>query len=121
MSRFAWIIILIALGIAFYNHFQGDAANEGSTEVTRIRVDEAVRHDGESPPIPESCEAASKTAENAMYGAAEHQVSFAQRNRAVRIFQSCLREEGLTDRQVQRAMAAKEEKVRRYLEMDKRG
>ena len=121
MSRFAWIAVLIVLGIAFYNHFQGDDAEEGSPEEKRAEVEEVLLKRGAIPPLPEGCRAASEAADNALYGAANHRVSFAQRNRAVRIFQSCLRDEGFSDQQVDGALAEKIEKIKGYLKVDEQG
>jgi len=127
MGRFAWIVIVIVLAIAFYNHFYGERNakedDRGSQRHSEARHPEERRVPDalESPPIPDECQADASTAENAMYGAQNHQVSFAQRNRAVRKFQSCLRDQGFSDQEVEAALEARKEKVRRYLKMDAGG
>jgi hypothetical protein len=121
MSRFAWVVLLIVLGIAFYHHFYGDADEEDNTAEIAREAERAVIADVNAPPVPESCQGEANAAENALYGAANHRVSFAQRNRALRQFQACLRNEGFSDDQVEAATAAKKEKVRRYLKMDQGG
>lgn len=127
MGRFAWIVIIIVLAVAFYNHFYGERADKDgdrdSQRQSAERHSDEKRVSGtiESPPIPDECQSDASTAENAMYGAQNHQVSFAQRNRAVRKFQSCLREQGFSDPEVEAAIEARKEKVRRYLKMDAGG
>lgn len=121
MSRFAWILVLIVLGIAFYQHFYGDADEEDNTAELAKEADREVIAEVNAPPVPESCQSEAKAAENALYGAANHQVSFAQRNRALRQFQACLRNEGFSDDQVEAATTAKKKKVKRYLKMDQGG
>lgn len=127
MGRFAWIVVIIVLAMAFYHHFYSDSL-EDADDRDAPRRSEARAPDRkemtptiDSPPIPEECQSDASTAENAMYGAQNHQVSFAQRNRAVRKFQSCLREQGLSDAEIEAALEAKKEKVRRYLKMDAGG
>jgi hypothetical protein len=121
MSRFAWIVLLIVLGIAFYHHFYGSAEREETTaEVAGEAEKEPISAESASP-VPENCRGEAEAAENALYGAANHQVSFAQRNRTLRKFQACLRDEGFSDEQVEAVMTAKKEKVKRYLKMDQGG
>ena len=123
MKRVAVIALFIVAGLFCYHYFQGDTDDTIETEYAGEEFEEPQEpvYAEEMRPTPGSCQDSSVLAENAMYGAAIHSVSFAQRNSAVRKFMSCLRDEGFSDDEVNAAMEVKKEKVGRYLKMDKEG
>lgn len=120
MKQMFAIAIIVIAGLVLYHYYQSNTDETEYAEEEDVELQEQVYQE-ELPSMPESCQKASATADNAMYGAQTHGASFAQRNRAVRKFKSCLREAGLSDGQVSALMEAKKEKIKRYLEMDAKG
>jgi hypothetical protein len=116
METLKKLVIIIVIAVAGYFIYQNYLVSppdeeEDSGVVESIPADEL-------PAIPEKCQPLAKNLENAIYGQASHRSSFASRNTAYRSFQSCLREAGFSDTEIDGTVAQIETKVKGYLKQD---
>ena len=113
MKQLIILIALVVVGYFAYQHFfipqqQKDTEEEDSS------IDSGSFSINQLPPIPESCEAQAKKLENAIYGVALNEVSYAQSKYADHKFRSCLRNAGFSETQMNGSIAEIEERVKGY-------
>lgn len=89
------LIFLLVLGVAGYFSYQHLVIPWLDGQTPAEPVAEAYL-----PPIPPECEGKSKDMADAIYGRDIGRVSVAQLNRATRIFQTCLKNAGFSDAEV---------------------
>ena len=118
MKQLVIIVLLVVAGYFAYQHFFAAPPEEAVTEEEEAPADSGSPAMEQPPPTPDSCKAAAKNLENAIYGHATGESSFAQRNTTYRKFQACLREAGFSDGQINGATAEIEERVKRFVKQD---
>ena len=116
MENIKKLVILIVVVVAGYFIYQNFLVSPPDEEEDSEMV-EAMSAD-ELPAIPDTCSPLVKKMENAIYGAASHQSSFAGRNAAYREFQSCLEKAGFSDAEIDGTVAQIEARVQGYLKQD---
>ncbi|MBT8355860.1 MAG: hypothetical protein KJO60_15130 [Desulfofustis sp.] len=89
------LIFLVVLGVAGYFSYQHIIVPWLEGHAPAEPVAEAYL-----PPIPPECKSRSKDMADAIYGRDIGRVSVAQLNRATRIFQTCLKNAGLSDAEI---------------------
>lgn len=94
MKNLVIIAVLAVAGYFAYTHFYLSAPDDAASIGDQSPVDEYI------PPVPDKCEAKAKNMQDAMYGYDIGRVSVAQLNFATRSFQSCLRDAGFDDSQI---------------------
>ena len=96
MKNLIFIVILAVAGYFAYQYYVDSFVQESA---------ENSKNSGQSthsylPPIPKECEGRARTMGDAIYGRDIGRVSVAQLNNATRSFQSCLREAGFSDSEI---------------------
>jgi hypothetical protein len=105
------LIVLVVIGYFAYVNFFASTDDDVSDETNgTYEASEATPADQLSP-IPDSCQTQAKNFENAIYGAATGQSSFAQRNNASRVFAQCLSDAGFSEAQIQGTIAQIQQRV----------
>ncbi len=98
MKQILLLVVAALIGYFAYQYFFVASPPETVQE-----EDVAIDNDSFSdqlPDIPENCEDRVKNLENAVYGSLTGRVSFAQHSVAYRKLQSCLRDAGFSDSQI---------------------
>jgi hypothetical protein len=113
LAKLVVIIGVVVLGYFIYENYLVSPADEEQAPESVASTPLSV-----APEIPETCRPLIKELENAIYGAATHQSSFAGRNAAYRRFQSCLQEAGFSNAEVDAAVKKVETRVQGYLKQD---
>ena len=113
MKNIVILIIIIGIGYFAYQHFFSTPLSDTPSE----HEIETVAED-DLPPIPDSCERLSQDYENAVYGQAKGQASFAHRNRAGRALVSCLQKEGFSEAEINGTLSKIEKDVERFLRQE---
>ncbi len=96
MKNLIILAVVAVAGYFAYQHFLGSSSQESaelsddSGSVSSVYV----------PPVPTQCEGKGKTMGDAIYGHDIGRVSVAQLNFATRSFQSCLRDAGFSDSEI---------------------
>lgn len=89
------IIAVLAVGGYFaYTQFYLTAPEESTSTTAEAPIDEYI------PPVPGECEGKGKNMQDAIYGYDIGRVSVAQLNFATRSFQSCLKDAGFSNSQI---------------------
>lgn len=101
MKALIFAVILAAAGYVAYQYY-----NESRTETSAEPADAGTASYGYVPPIPAECEAKAGTMGDAIYGYDIGRVSVAQLNFATRSLQSCLRDAGFSDAEINAAYDA---------------
>ena len=118
MKKLIFLILIAVIGYFAYQHFLGAPQQDDLTVEEETSTDSESISDEDLPPIPESCKKQAKNLENAIYGSASGQVSFAQRKTAYNKLTSCLREAGFSESQIDGTIAEIEERMKNYIKQD---
>jgi hypothetical protein len=98
MKALIFAVILVAAGYFAYQYY-----NESLTETSSEPGGDGAASYGYVPPIPAECEGKAGNMGDALYGYDIGRVSVAQLNFATRSFQSCLRDAGFSDAEINAA------------------
>jgi predicted negative regulator of RcsB-dependent stress response len=120
MKKIIVLILLVIAGYFAYQYFLNSSQSNPADE-DEISFNDTSYSDEDMVTIPDNCQEAEKSFENAIYGSDAGNVSFAQRNSANRRFQSCLKNAGLRDDQVDLAVKQVQTKVNNYIKQDYSG
>ncbi len=112
VKKVATLAVAIVIGYFLYSYFMMPA-DEQYYEVEETDIPAYLL-----PSIPDSCSSDAQNFEKAIYGHGSHQASFAQRNRAHRKFESCLKESGFSDAEIRGIIEQLENKIKGYLIQD---
>ena len=119
MKQLIFLVCLAVIGYFAYQHFFIAPQQEVATEEEDTSLDSGSFSFDQLPPTPDNCKGLAKNLENAIYGSASARVSFAQRNMTYRKFQSCLRDAGFSDSEIDGTIAEIESRVEGYLKHDR--
>ena len=113
IKKLVILIVVIVAGYFIYQNFLISSPDEedGSDVVESIPADEL-------PAIPDTCRPLVKKLENAIYGAATHESSFASKNAAYREFHACLHKAGFSGAEIDGTVAQIETRVQGWLNQD---
>ena len=96
MKNLIILAIVAVAGYFAYQHFLGPSSQQPSI----VSDDSGSGSSMYLPPVPTPCEGKGKTMGDAIYGYDIGRVSVAQLNFATRSFQSCLRDAGFSDSEI---------------------
>jgi hypothetical protein len=112
------LIVLVVIGYFVYvNFFASSTDDVGDGNEDSYEAEEVIPAD-QLPPIPDSCQTKAKNLENAIYGAATHQSSFAQRSNASHVLSQCLSDAGFSEAEIHGTIAQIQQKVNKLLKKD---
>jgi hypothetical protein len=112
------LIIAVVVGYFVYVNFFADSTEDVEDEDNQTNESsESIPADA-LPPIPGSCQTKATNFENAIYGAATHQSSFAQRNNAAHVLSNCLSDAGFSKAEIEGTLAQIQQKVNSLLKKD---